>query len=63
MVETLDRELVTKTWTIKYADVEAVAENIESVDPERDGDASRSMKTAPVDRHGDTDRIQEVEKL
>ena len=63
MVDTLDRELVTKTWTIKYADVEALSENIEVLIPEEMGTITINEDTHLLTVTAIPERIEEVDKL
>lgn len=63
MVQTLDRELITKTWTIKYADVEAIAENVEILIPEEMGAITVNEEAHLVTITAIPERIEEVDKL
>lgn len=63
MVDTLDRELITKTWTIKYADVEAMAENVEVLVPEEMGTITINEEAHLLTITAIPERIDEVGKL
>lgn len=63
MVSTLDRQLVTKTWNIKYADVEAVAENVEVLIPEEMGTITVNEEAHLLTITAIPERIEEVDKL
>ena len=63
MVETLDRQLISKTWTIKYADVEAIAENVEVLVPEEMGTITINEDAHLLTISAIPERIDEVDKL
>jgi type II secretory pathway component GspD/PulD (secretin) len=63
MVETLDRQLVTKTWTIKYADPQTVAENVEILIPEEMGRITVNEEIHQITITAIPERIEEVDAL
>lgn len=63
VLEMLDRELETKTWTLNYADVEAVAERLQSIVPEEMGAITWDEDSHQVSVTAIPERLAEIDKL
>jgi general secretion pathway protein D len=62
-IETLDQKLETRTWTLSYADPEAVAERLEEILPEELGTITIDEDTHQISLTAIPSRIQEVDEI
>jgi len=62
-IKTLDRELETRTWTIKYADLDFIADEIETLIPSEMGTIVVNDQVNQVTVTGVTARLDEIDKL
>ena len=62
-IKTLDRELETRTWTIKYADLDFIADEIETLIPSEMGSIVVNEQVNQVTVTGVPARLDEIDKL
>ena len=63
MVETLDRKLETRTWVIKYADMDFIADEIEVLIPDEMGEIVLNEDVHQLTVTGLPNRLDEIDKL
>ena len=62
-IKTLDRELETRTWTIKYADLDFIADEIETLIPSEMGTIVVNDQVNQVTVTGVKSRLDSIDKL
>ncbi len=63
VVKTLDKELETRSWAIKYADLDFIADQIESLIPSQMGSIVVNDQVNQVTATGVSSRLDEIDKL
>lgn len=63
VIETLDEKLETRTWTVRYADPEVVAENVEVLVPEEMGIVTVNQEIHQITITALPERLDEIDKL
>ncbi|MDZ4860307.1 MAG: secretin N-terminal domain-containing protein [Candidatus Hydrogenedentes bacterium] len=63
MLEALDKPLITKTWTLRYIEPEAVSERLENIIPEETGVITTDENTHQVSLTAIASRIEEVDAM
>ncbi len=63
VIEALDAQVETRTWTLDYVDEEAISERLEFIVPEEMGGISYDEKTHQISVTAIPTRLQEVDEL
>ncbi len=63
LVKTLDRKLETRTWVLKYADIDFVADQVESLIPDDMGEIITNEDVHQITISGLPSRLDEIDKL
>ncbi len=62
-IKTLDRKLETRTWVIKYADLDFIADQVESLIPDDMGEIITNEDVHQITIKGLPNRLDEIDKL
>lgn len=62
-IKTLDRQLETRTWVIKYADLDFIADQVESLIPDDMGEIITNEDVHQITIRGLPNRLDEIDKL